>query len=318
MAHLKFRTSILVGGLCSALFFMTAHAQQQNAETVPAVSAESSASESASEPAAAVSAEDKDKIAKLIQEAEVYLYGDHVPVDLAKAADLYSQAMAALGFFYSDGSGVEKSAEKADYWLEKAAENGHKLARVVTGEKYLAKTDDPQAQVKGRFLIDTLLENGSPSELYTISYSYGHGYRLPKDEDKAIFWAKAAAKKGGVNAMFYLGECYWNRQDYPQALSWFEKAAEKGLGAAELQTGRLYRDGAQGVEPDPVKAVQWLTKATICFLLSNFTKPDRKALEAGIRPRSIWISILKKPQQQNFRMKPTVSGTVPACAKTLI
>ena len=115
MAHLKFRTSILVGGLCSALFFMTAHAQQQNAETVPAVSAESSASESASEPAAAVSAEDKDKIAKLIQEAEVYLYGDHVPVDLAKAADLYSQAaalgspkaMMRLSTLYRRGSGVE-------------------------------------------------------------------------------------------------------------------------------------------------------------------------------------------------------------------
>lgn len=305
MAQLKFRTSILVGGLCSAFFFTTAQAQQQSTESIPAVSAESAASESATEPAAAVSLEDKEKIAKLIQEAEVYLYGDHVPVDLTKAADLYSQAaalgspkammrlstlyrrgtgveqssekafelvkaaaekdyvpaMAALGFFYSDGIGVEKSAEKADYWLEKAAENGHKLARVVTGEKYLAKADDPQAQAKGRFLIDTLLENGSPSELYTISYSYGHGYRLPKDEDKAIFWAKAAAKKGGVNAMFYLGECYWNRQDYPQALSWFEKAAEMGLGAAELQTGRLYRDGAQGVDPDPVKAVLWLTKA---------------------------------------------------------
>lgn len=46
-----------------------------------------------------------------------------------------------------------------------------------------------------------------------------------------------------------------------EAIVWFEKAAEKGLEPAQLQTGRLYRDGTKGIQKNPVKAAFWLQKA---------------------------------------------------------
>lgn len=241
------------------------------------------------------------KIKELIEQAEVQLYGEGVPVDLSKAAVLYGQAadlgspkammrlsalyrkgtgvelsqekafeliqkaasldyapaQAALGISYLEGRGVEKDENLGYDWIRKAAENGHAL----TGERLLSQADNEQSKQTGQEYIDSILQNASPQELYTISYSFGHGLRLTKNPEKARYWAKAAADKGSVNGTYYLGELYWNAKEVPEALKCFEKAAEMGLTAAELQTGRIYLYGAEGVAKNPAKAVYWMKKA---------------------------------------------------------
>ena len=242
------------------------------------------------------------KIKELIEQAEVQLYGEGVPVDLSKAAVLYGQAadlgspkammrlsalyrkgtgvelsqekafeliqkaasldyapaQAALGISYLEGRGVEKDENLGYDWIRKAAENGHALSRVMTGERLLSQADNEQSKQTGQEYIDSILQNASPQELYTISYSFGHGLRLTKNPEKARYWAKAAADKGSVNGTYYLGELYWNAKEVPEALKCFEKAAEMGLTAAELQTGRIYLYGAA---KNPAKAVYWMKKA---------------------------------------------------------
>ena len=238
------------------------------------------------------------KIKELIEQAEVQLYGEGVPVDFSKAADLgspkammrlsalyrkgtgvelsqekafeliqkaasldYAPAQAALGISYLEGRGVEKDENLGYDWIRKAAENGHTLSRVMTGERLLSQADNEQSKQTGQEYIDSILQNASPQELYTISYSFGHGLRLTKNPEKARYWAKAAADKGSVNGTYYLGELYWNAKEVPEALKCFEKAAEMGLTAAELQTGRIYLYGAEGVAKNPAKAVYWMKKA---------------------------------------------------------
>ncbi len=240
------------------------------------------------------------KIKELIEQAEVQLYGEGVPVDFSKAAVLYGQAadlgspkammrlsalyrkgtgvelsqekakaasldyapaQAALGISYLEGRGVEKDENLGYDWIRKAAENGHTLSRVMTGERLLSQADNEQSKQTGQEYIDSILQNASPQELYTISYSFGHGLRLTKNPEKARYWAKAAADKGSVNGTYYLGELYWNAKEVPEALKCFEKAAEMGLTAAELQTGRIYLYGAEGVAKNPAKAVYWMKKA---------------------------------------------------------
>ena len=124
-----------------------------------------------------------------------------------------------------------------------------------------SQADNEQSKQTGQEYIDSILLNASPQELYTISYSFGHGLRLTKNPEKARYWAKAAADKGSVNGTYYLGELYWNAKEVPEALKCFEKAAEMGLTAAELQTGRIYLYGADGVPKNPAKAVYWMKKA---------------------------------------------------------
>ncbi len=251
-------------------------------------------------------AERQKKIDEIIAQAEVYLYGDGVPVDLQKAASLYQEAadlgspkakmrlstmyrrgtgvkkdehkafllaqeaaeldyapaQAALGAFYRDGMGVQKDPVQSDRWIEKAAENGHIMAMVMSAQNLLKRKDDPQAGEKAEAYIERVRNEASPQEIYSIGYSYAHGLRLPRDTEKAMQWAQLGAEKGEVNAMYLLGECYWTQRKFAKALEWFEKAAGKGLEAAQLQTGRIYRDGAEGVRPNPQKAVQWLAKAS--------------------------------------------------------
>ena len=157
------------------------------------------------------------------------------------------------------GPGTQNLQKKQ--WIRKAAENGHALSRVMTGERLLSQADNEQSKQTGQEYIDSILQNASPQELYTISYSFGHGLRLTKNPEKARYWAKAAADKGSVNGTYYLGELYWNAKEVPEALKCFEKAAEMGLTAAELQTGRIYLYGAEGVAKNPAKAVYWMKKA---------------------------------------------------------
>lgn len=256
-------------------------------------------------PGKAPDKETQEKIDRLISQAEIHLYGDGVPVDLAKAASFYTEAadlgspkaMMRLAALYRKGSGVEQSIEKTveltkkaaelgyapaqaaigisfleglgveknealgNEWIEKAAENGHALSRVLAGERLLKETNDPAAQQKGKLFIDSILDNASPQELYTISYSFGHGLRLPKDTEKAKYWAKAASEKGSKNGAYYLGELYWNENNGLNAIRYFEKAAEMGLPEAQLQSGRLYRDGTEQIKKDPEKALFWLMRA---------------------------------------------------------
>lgn len=53
---------------------------------------------------------------------------------------------------------------------------------------------------------------------------------------KAMEWARLGADKGEVNSIYLLGDCYWREKNIAEASVWFEKAAEKGLRAAQLQT----------------------------------------------------------------------------------
>ncbi|WP_289188574.1 tetratricopeptide repeat protein [Turicimonas muris] len=249
-----------------------------------------------------ISEEEQKKINDLIRQAEVYLYGDGVPVNLQKAAELYNAAgdlgspkaklrlstmyrqgqgvqkdlnhafelvmeaanqdfapaQSALSSYFRTGIGVNKDIEQANYWLEKAAENGHTRSKVLFSTILERDVSNPASLEKAKRFIEEVKSEASPQEIYSIGYSYANGFGLPKDLKKAMEWARLGADKGEVNSIYLLGDCYWREKNIAEASVWFEKAAEKGLRAAQLQTGRLYRDGAPGVEKNLGKAVKWL------------------------------------------------------------
>ena len=249
-----------------------------------------------------ISEEEQKKINDLIRQAEVYLYGDGVPVNLQKAAELYNAAgdlgspkaklrlstmyrqgqgvqkdlnhafelvmeaanqdfapaQSALSSYFRTGIGVNKDIEQANYWLEKAAENGHTRSKVLFSTILERDVSNPASLEKAKRFIEEVKSEASPQEIYSIGYSYANGFGLPKDLKKAMEWARLGADKGEVNSIYLLGDCYWREKNIAEASVWFEKAVEKGLRAAQLQTGRLYRDGAPGVEKNLGKAVKWL------------------------------------------------------------
>lgn len=77
-----------------------------------------------------------ERIEELYQNGRKYYYGQGVAEDNVKAVEYFTQAAEAglakaqylLGTCYKEGWGVKKDIQKARYWYEKAAAQGHKEA----------------------------------------------------------------------------------------------------------------------------------------------------------------------------------------------
>jgi TPR repeat protein len=79
-----------------------------------------------------------------------------------------------------------------------------------------------------------------------------------QDAEVPALRAKAAA--GDVAAQSALGVYYESRQDFPEAVSWYRKAADQGDAFAQNNLGAMY-DIGRGVPQDYAQAVSWYRKA---------------------------------------------------------
>lgn len=89
----------------------------------------------------------------------------------------------------------------------------------------------------------------------------------PAEElESAIQACQQAADAGDVAAEYELGELYYQgkriRQDYGQALHWFERASLKGNAQAQYQLGRMFFQG-EGVQANPLQAYIVLKMAAV-------------------------------------------------------
>jgi Sel1 repeat len=84
---------------------------------------------------------------------------------------------------------------------------------------------------------------------------------ISAEEFKAL---NTKATTGDSGAEFILGRCYFNglgvAQNKPEALKWFEKAAEQGVVEAEMMVGISYWTGVD-VKMDGARGVKWFRKA---------------------------------------------------------
>lgn len=177
-----------------------------------------------------------------------------------------AQAQYELGVAYSKKR--EKTAqdlEQAGYWLEKAAQQGHKPAQSVLAElrrqPNAGKQQDPDPDPeKAVALHETLAQNGDADSQLKL---YDHYRRL--DPAKALHWLSAAAEQGHAEAQFRMGFALSNgllrqARNPRKAMDWYRAAAEKGHPLAMYQLARAY-DKGEGVEKDLNKALNWYDKA---------------------------------------------------------
>jgi len=99
---------------------------------------------------------------------------------------------------------------------------------------------------------------------YDLAVQYYEGNGVQQDYPQALKWFQEAAQQGHPQAQYKLGVMYSFGQGVPQnsseAVKWFRKAAEQGLPAAQYSLGVMYATG-QGVELDPVAAAELYTRA---------------------------------------------------------
>ena len=71
---------------------------------------------------------------------------------------------------------------------------------------------------------------------------------------------KKAENEGDANALFNSGMSFYQKQDYAEAVKWYQKSAEQGHAKAQFRLGGCYYYGL-GVKKNVVEAVKWYRKS---------------------------------------------------------
>ena len=135
-----------------------------------------------------------------------------IPEESAK--DLYNR-----GYQYKKNNDYQK----AFYWYEKAAEQGHTEAQ------------------------------------HAVGWLYENGKGVERNYEKAVYWYQKAAEQGLARSMYGIGNCYYNgKKDYKKAFYWYQKAAEHGLQEALYFLAVCYE---YGLGTDWITALKWYVQA---------------------------------------------------------
>ena len=208
----------------------------------------------------------------------------------------HAQAQLALGLLYLEWLPDEDYREKAQYWIEKAAQSGCEAAVKVLAE--LGPTDEdmdgtallveadegnPQAQFE---LGCTLLYGlngprdvaaslsllfraaiaGHPKAQMYIGSHYLFGTHGTADAAEAIKWLSLSAKQNDHFALYYLGYCYYEGigviNNDEQAATYLLRAAQSGNSEAQFQLARFYYEGVVFPE-NHEQAQSWLQAAAV-------------------------------------------------------
>lgn len=109
-----------------------------------------------------------------------------------------------------------------------------------------------------------LAERGNVLAQYRIGIMYNNGEGVRQDFGEAVRWFQRAAILGYAPAQSSLGVKYEKgqgvRRNYGEAVKWYRHGAEQGYAGAQYRLGRMYVLG-HGVRRNYTEAVAWFNLA---------------------------------------------------------
>ena len=219
----------------------------------------------------------------------MYAEGKGVEQDLKKALKCYQKAaeqgdatgQISLGLMYGLGKGTIQDYVTAYAWAEIAAANGDKNApkfkleflepkmtpaQIAEGQKLSREMlkKNPKLLALSLSLPLVAAEKGDAQAQFNLGVMYYQGKGVKQNFKEALKWFQKAAEQGLAEAQSNLGVMYAKGQgmarDYKEAVKWYRKAADQGLAAAQASLGMMYFQG-RGVLEDFVQAYAWLNIA---------------------------------------------------------
>ncbi len=201
-----------------------------------------------------------------------------VALHLKAAEQGYIHAVKHLADGYMDGrfeNGVPDYAEAAK-WYERAAEQGDAYAMAELVKLYLNGMKGENGEIlfatdneKGLHWL-LLAQEANQNDSYLLSwlgwFYAGNSSLIDADYPNAVSYYEKAAALNDAYAMFQLALIYETDQlgapDIPKAIEWYEKAASLGYHPAAEALAQNYSNGtfSNGV-PDYEKAFPWLKAA---------------------------------------------------------
>lgn len=166
---------------------------------------------------------------------------------LAESGNVDAQFLVALTYYTSKYDG---DLQRTEYWLERAAQQGHVKAQLYLGDLY-RKVGPLQNYLKANVWLKKAAEQGNSGAEYLLGTMFYHGYGVEKNHSLAITWFEKSANQGEVRAQGILGNIYFQGQgvpqNYMQSIYWFQKAGSQGDAIAMGALGLIYEAGL-GVE----------------------------------------------------------------------
>ena len=183
--------------------------------------------------------------------------------DAARLEAMRRQAVAGsaesqflLGRYYLDGSQLD--ADRAVFWFQKAAQQGHLFAQFELGLMNEEGTGVPRDPGQAALWYQNAATHGHARAAFRLSYLYFAGDGVPQDSSLAAAWCRVAAEGGLPYAQHVLGGLIGSNEkpdDDWEAVLWLQRASDQRYAQATFELGRMYYRG-QGVERSFEKAIE--------------------------------------------------------------
>ena len=162
-----------------------------------------------------------------------------------------------IGMMYFKGLGTPIDNQKAAEYFGKSAELGNQYAKRLLACEYISGKNFEQNIDKGIALLTECADSGDDFACYKLGNLYLKGKIINQDLDKAEKYLMSAKDNGFTQ--YALGKLYLQEEKYDieKAISYFEKSTDKNMWSS-YQLGRLYLFGADGLEKNKEKAIQFL------------------------------------------------------------
>jgi len=215
-----------------------------------------------------------------VPEAKLYLgrmyqAGFGVEKDVEKAKALVSEAadtglddaLHYLASSYLSGGLGEKSSEKAlELFRKGAGQEDGRIFQLALGGLYENGQGVEKDYSKALFWYDKAVSSGDAAAYNKLGFFHERGMGVPADEAKALEFYKRGAEAGVAVSMYNVAQMHDSGKgmaapDQPEAARWLYKAANTGMGRAQLELANRYLSG-NGLMEDKIAAAAWLERAS--------------------------------------------------------
>ena len=176
--------------------------------------------------------------------------------------------------------------------LERAITGGDRRAPVILADFLLSRNDKYRDEVRARRLLENNAA-GDPAVMAKLAFAVEHGFGAPPDPEKAFDLYRKALEKVFIPsaasrlANYYYSGSYGVRQNIPQALELYTRAAAAGIPEAITRLGICSKNGI-GMQVDKEKAFELFFQAAkmddppaqyelgVCFANGEGTVADQQ------------------------------------------
>ena len=158
------------------------------------------------------------------------------------------------------GENIPQDIEKAVKLLEKAIKLENINAKRFLALELISGEHLDQDIDKGLAMLTECADSRDAYACYKLGKIYFKGDIVLQDLDKSEKYLLSAEDNEFTQYAFGILYLQKEKYDILKAVDCFEKSADKNMWSS-YQLGRLYLFGAEGLEKDKTKAVEWLTKS---------------------------------------------------------